>query len=48
MVTLVPNACKKPPHSKAIYEAPTINVFPGGLLIQKISSEEIACSRPGI
>ena len=48
IVTLFPNACKNPPHSKAIYEAPTINIFPGGFFNQKTSSEDIACYFPGI
>jgi hypothetical protein len=31
-----------------MYEAPTTKVFPGFSFIQKISSELMACSLPGI
>ena len=46
IVTSVPKACKNPPHSRAIYDAPTTKVFPGFFLSQKISSDEIECSFP--
>lgn len=48
IVVSTPKLCRKPPHYKAIYEAPTIKVFPGFFYIQKISSELIACYLPGI
>ena len=31
-----------------MYEAPTIKVLPGAFFSQKISSEDMACSFPGI
>lgn len=42
----MPSPCKKPPHSKAMYDAPITKVFPGGFFIQKISSELIPYSAP--
>ena len=48
IVTSTPNPFKNPPHYKDIYEAPTQRVLPGLLGSQKISSESIACSFPGI
>lgn len=40
-VTSKPNECKNPAHSKAMYEAPTTNIFPGAFFKEKISSEVI-------
>ena len=43
-----PSPAKKPAHSSATYEAPTTSVFPGGFSSEKISSEVMTSSPPGI
>ena len=48
-LTSIPSPCIKPAHYNAIYEAPTIKVFPGFYFIQNISSDDIPYSlAPGI
>lgn len=48
-VVSYPQAFKNPAHSKATQEAPTTNVFPGEVCIQKMSSEVMQYSlSPGI
>mmetsp|Transcript_22776 Transcript_22776/g.51540 ORF Transcript_22776/g.51540 Transcript_22776/m.51540 type:complete len:211 (-) Transcript_22776:102-734(-) len=44
-----PRPWMKPAHSSATYDAPTVSVFPGGVLMEKMSSELMPCSfAPGM
>jgi hypothetical protein len=48
ILTSTPKPCMNPPHSRAMYDAPTTNVLPGCSFFQKISSETMQSSFPDI